>query len=56
MSILISGAAGFIGSNFVLDWLGQGHQSRQTYLMRAIWKTLLVCKVTLGTPLYGPYE
>ncbi len=23
MTILVTGAAGFIGSNFVLDWLGQ---------------------------------
>jgi dTDP-glucose 4,6-dehydratase len=27
MSILITGAAGFIGSNFVLDWLGQSEET-----------------------------
>lgn len=24
MTILVTGGAGFIGSNFILDWLGQG--------------------------------
>ena len=26
MTILVTGAAGFIGSNFVLDWLGQSEE------------------------------
>ena len=26
MTILVTGGAGFIGSNFVLDWLGQGDE------------------------------
>jgi len=56
MSILVTGGAGFIGSNFVLDWLAQDHQSSQTYLMHAIWQTLLVCKVILGTFSHGTYE
>jgi nucleoside-diphosphate-sugar epimerase len=49
MSILISGAAGFIGSNFVLDWLSQGYQAKQTCFMSAIWKTLLASKMTLDS-------
>jgi dTDP-glucose 4,6-dehydratase len=24
MTILVTGGAGFIGSNFILDWLGEG--------------------------------
>ncbi len=27
MTILVTGAAGFIGSNFVLDWLSQSHET-----------------------------
>jgi dTDP-glucose 4,6-dehydratase len=37
MTILVTGGAGFIGSNFVLDWLGQrraGGQPRQAHLRR----------------------
>jgi dTDP-D-glucose 4,6-dehydratase len=26
MSLLVTGGAGFIGSNFVLDWLAQSHE------------------------------
>jgi dTDP-D-glucose 4,6-dehydratase len=27
VSILVTGGAGFIGANFVLDWVMQGHES-----------------------------
>jgi hypothetical protein len=51
--ILVTGGAGFIGSNFVLDWLAQqrraGRQPRRADLRRQPARTSPRCKATRGT-------
>jgi dTDP-D-glucose 4,6-dehydratase len=55
MTILITGGAGFIGGNFILDWLAQSEEpvvnlDKLTYAGNP--ETLSVCKAMPVTPCF----
>jgi len=52
MTILVTGGAGFIGGNLVIDWLGQHDETIinvDKVTMQATWKTSLACRAMCAT-------